>query len=77
MQTNGTAGYQGGYIQQTIVTASKLPTARQAALMDVRITELSLRKAETDLSREVRNGYFAVLVADQNIRVSKALANLS
>ncbi|MEY4788527.1 MAG: Cobalt-zinc-cadmium resistance protein CzcC precursor, partial [Planctomycetota bacterium] len=43
MQTMGTAGYQGGYIQQTIVTASKLPTARQAALMDVRITELSLR----------------------------------
>ena len=77
MQTNGTAGYQGGYIQQTIVTASKLPTARQAALMDVRITELSLRKAETDLSREVRHGYFAVLVADQNIRVSRALANLS
>ena len=77
MQTNGTAGYQGGFIQQTIVTASKLPTARQAALMDVRITELSLRKAETDLSREVRNGYFAVLVADQNIRVSRALANLS
>ena len=61
MQTMGTAGYQGGYIQQTIVTASKLPTARQAALMDVRITELSLRKAETDLSREVRNGYFASL----------------
>lgn len=77
MQTNGTAGYQGGYIQQTIVTASKLPTAKQAALMDVRIAELSLRKAETDLSREVRNGYFAVLVADQNIRVSRALANLS
>ena len=68
MQTNGTAGYQGGYIQQTIVTASKLPTARQAALMDVRITELSLRKAETDLSREVRNGYFAVLVADQVVK---------
>ncbi len=77
MLTNGTAGYQGGYIQQTIVTASKLPTARQAALMEVRITELSLRKAETDLSREVRNGYFAVLVAEQNIRVSKALASLS
>lgn len=77
MQTNGTAGYQGGYIEQTIVTASKLPTARQAALMEVRITELSLRKAETDLSKEVRNGYFAVLVADQNIRVSQALANLS
>lgn len=77
MQTMGTAGYQGGYIQQTIVTASKLPTARQAALMDVRISEMALRKAETDLAREVRNGYFAVLVADQNIKVSRALASLS
>lgn len=77
MRTNNSAGYQGGYIQQTIVTAAKLPMARQVALMELRITELTLRKTETEVAREVRNGYFAVQVARQNILVSQALAKLA
>jgi len=77
MRTNNSAGYQGGYIQQTIVTAAKLPMARQVALMELRITELTLRKTETEVAREVRNGFFAVQVARQNILVSQALAKLA
>jgi cobalt-zinc-cadmium efflux system outer membrane protein len=41
--------------------------------MDLANAELALRRAETDLMSKVRGGYFAVLVAEENIRIAKAL----
>ena len=39
--------------------------------------ELALRRARSDLATQVRNAYFAVLVAKESVRVNKALAHFT
>ena len=39
--------------------------------------ELALKRARSDLSTQVRNAYFAVLVAKETVRVNKALAHFT
>src|SRR5262249_47150177 len=75
--TTGGAGYQGGFIDQVIKTAGKLKLAVAAAQMDLYNAELALRRAQTDLMAQVRGGYFAVLVAQENMRVNRALVVFS
>jgi cobalt-zinc-cadmium efflux system outer membrane protein len=70
----GSAGYQGGGFDQPIKGANKLRLQKAAATMDLRNAELALRRAETDVMYQVRSNYFAVLVALENIKVSRALA---
>ena len=43
----------------------------------LRNAELALRAARYDLATQVRNNYFAVLVAVENVKVSRALAELA
>jgi cobalt-zinc-cadmium efflux system outer membrane protein len=71
--TTGGAAYQGGFIDQVIKTASKLQLARASATMDLLNAQLALRRAQSDLATKVRGGYFAVLVARENVRVYRAL----
>jgi outer membrane protein, heavy metal efflux system len=75
--TLGTAGYQGGLWNQTFKTAGKLGLARSAAMMDVRNAGLALRKANVELATSVQAGYFAVLVAQEWVRVSQALVQFT
>jgi cobalt-zinc-cadmium efflux system outer membrane protein len=77
MGTAGGAGYQGFMFDQTIKTAGKLKLAQAAAEMDVRNAELALRKARYDVAGQVRSGYFAVLVARENVKVSRALVRFA
>jgi cobalt-zinc-cadmium efflux system outer membrane protein len=72
-----TAGVQGPFIDQTIKTGGKLKLAGAAAEMDLRNAELALRRARSDLATQVRNAYFAVLVAREAVRVNKALASFT
>jgi cobalt-zinc-cadmium efflux system outer membrane protein len=72
-----TAGVQGPFIDQTISTAGKLKKAGAAAEMDLRNAELALRRARSDLATQVRNAYFAVIVAKETVRVNKALARFT
>jgi outer membrane protein, heavy metal efflux system len=74
--TGSTGGYQGVFAEQTIKTGGKLVLARAQARMDLRNAELAYRRAETDLLTDVRNHYFAVLVAEKNLTISLALARL-
>jgi cobalt-zinc-cadmium efflux system outer membrane protein len=86
---NPTASYQaqgqgpgggptiGGSLQQTIKTWGKLKLAQAAAEMDLRIAEVALRAAQNDLATQVRTGYFAVLVAQENIFVTEALVHVT
>jgi cobalt-zinc-cadmium efflux system outer membrane protein len=73
----GGPGYVGGYVEQTIKTANKLQLARAAAAMDLKNAELALIRARNDVATRVRSGYFAVLVARENVRTAKALARLT
>src|SRR5262249_50176938 len=45
--------------------------------MDLRNAEVALRRAKFDLATQVRSTYFAVVVALENVRVSRALAEFT
>ncbi len=72
-----TAGLQGPFIDQRIVGFGKLKLAAAAAEKDLNNAELALRRARSDLATSVRNAYYAVLVAQETVRVTKALANFT
>jgi cobalt-zinc-cadmium efflux system outer membrane protein len=72
-----TAGQQGGYIEQTIKTGGKLGLARSVGCMDVRNAEVALRRAQVDVMTQVRSGYFAVLVAQENLAIARAMSKLA
>jgi cobalt-zinc-cadmium efflux system outer membrane protein len=73
----GGSGYQGGWVDQVIKVGPDLKLKTAAALMDLRNAELALKKAQSDLATQVRGSYFAVLVALENIKVSRALAKFT
>ena len=72
-----TPGGDGFGIDQTIKTGGKLGLQRAAAEMDLHNAELALQRARSDLATQVRNAYFAVLVAKETVRVNKALAHFT
>jgi outer membrane protein, heavy metal efflux system len=67
----------GPTISQTIKTMGKLKLSQAAATMDLANAQLAYRRAETDLMAQVRQHYFAVLVAETSIRANRALAELT
>ena len=73
----GTNGQLGGFIDQNFVTGGKLGLARGAGVMDYQSAELSLRRMQIDVMTQVRSGYFAVLVAYDNLTIAKAMSQLS
>jgi cobalt-zinc-cadmium efflux system outer membrane protein len=75
--TSATAGYQGAFLEQIIKTAGKLKVAEASAIMNLLNTELALRRAQTDLMAQVRGGYFAVLVARENLAWNQQLAEFT
>src|SRR5262249_39571365 len=62
---------------QTITTMGKKKLAEAAAIMDLENAQVAFRRAEADLMSSVRSGYFAVLVALEGIKASRALVNLT
>ncbi len=69
----GSAGQQGGFINQTIVTAGKLKLAQAAAYFEFVSFQLRLRRAEVDVTRQVRADYFATLVAAEQVRLTRLM----
>jgi cobalt-zinc-cadmium efflux system outer membrane protein len=72
-----TPGGDGVGIDQTIKTGGKLALQTASAEMALHNAELALRRARSDLSTQVRNAYFAVLVAKETVRVNRALAHFT
>jgi cobalt-zinc-cadmium efflux system outer membrane protein len=72
-----TPGLQGLFFDQVVQTSGKLKLAQAAAEMDLRNAELALKRARSDLSTQVRNAYFAVLVAKETVRVNLALSRFT
>ncbi len=71
--TTGGAGYVGGFLEQTIKTANKLQLSRAAAVLQVKLAELELVRLQAELATKVRTGYYSVLVAQESIRLNRAL----
>jgi cobalt-zinc-cadmium efflux system outer membrane protein len=70
-------GAFGFYIDQVIKTAGKLKLASASALMDLANSELALKRARSDLSTNVRNAYYGLVVAKETVRVNRALAQFT
>jgi outer membrane protein, heavy metal efflux system len=75
--TGGLPGYEGFFIEQVIRLPNKLQLARAVSAMELKNAEVALRRAETDLAHDIRGNYFAVLVAQENVKVSKALVQFT
>ena len=71
------AGYQGFYMDQLIKTGNKLQLQGAAATMDLLNAQLALRRARLDVAYQVRTNYFAVLVALENVKRSRAFARFT
>lgn len=75
--SGNTAGQQGGFIEQLIKLGGKRRLAQAAAATEWLNARVALRRAQVELTADVRNGYFSVLVAQESLRVARALAKLS
>ena len=67
----------GGYLSGVIKGPGKIKLAFDAANIDVKAAELALRKQESDLRTAVRDNYFALLSARENLRVNRAMVRLT
>ena len=74
---NATGGAFGGSVDQVIVTGGKIRLATAAAKKDFDNAELALKRARSDLATQVRNAYYALLVAKETVRVTRALSVLT
>ena len=72
-----TPGFQGFLLDQTIKTAGKLKLQAAAQEKALENAELALKRARSDLATQVRNAYYALLVAKETVRVNKALARFT
>jgi cobalt-zinc-cadmium efflux system outer membrane protein len=72
-----TPGVQGVMIAQTVRTTGKQKLQTAAAEMDLRNAELALKRARSDLATQVRNAYYGLLVAQEAVRVNRALARFT
>lgn len=75
--TARTAGYNGVFFTQEFVTKGKLTLAQNVALNEMRAAEADLRKARITLASDVRRNYFSVLMAQERLKFSRAIARLS
>jgi cobalt-zinc-cadmium efflux system outer membrane protein len=75
--TADTAGYNGVFFTQEIVRGNKLSLAQAAAMQEVRAAEADLKKARISLASDVRRNYYKVLIAQEQLRFSRAISRLS
>ena len=71
------AGQQGGFISLLIKTAGKLALAQKVAGFDYINALVAVRAAQVTVTTQVRSAYFTALVAQENLIVNKALADMA
>jgi cobalt-zinc-cadmium efflux system outer membrane protein len=76
-EAKATAGKLGGFVEQTIKTKGKLRLAQSAAEQELHSAEFALRRTQFEVMGQVRGGYFAVLAAQENMRVWLAFAHFT
>ena len=76
-QAAGAYSQWNGYATQDVVTAGKLRLAQQAALREVQKAEYELIRARFDVLRDVRQGYYALLVSQRRIEIYTQLLEIA
>jgi cobalt-zinc-cadmium efflux system outer membrane protein len=74
---NAASGAWGVFLDQPIRTFGKQKLMAAIAQKDLDNAELALRRARYDLATQVRNAYFALLVAHETVRVTRGLARFT
>jgi len=74
---NATGGAFGASVDQVIVTGGKIRLATAAAKKALEIAELALKRARSDLATSVRSNYYALLVSQETMRVTRSLSVLT
>jgi cobalt-zinc-cadmium efflux system outer membrane protein len=74
---NTATGTHGLFIDQVIKTGGKLKLQSAAAEMDLRNAELALKRARSDLATQIRTAYYTLIVAQETMRVNRALARFT
>jgi cobalt-zinc-cadmium efflux system outer membrane protein len=72
----GTAGLQGGFLEQEIVTAGKLRLRRSVAGHEVRQAEQVLVAQTARVLNDVRTGGYEVLVAQRTVELNRRLVEI-
>jgi outer membrane protein, heavy metal efflux system len=74
---NNSSGMLGGFVSQEFVLHCKTRLARAVAEADRELADQTYRTIENEVVAGVRRGYFAVLAAQETMRVSEALARFA
>jgi outer membrane protein, heavy metal efflux system len=74
---NAAAGAPGVFLEQPIPTFGKKKMQVGAALKQLDNAQLALKRARFDLTTNVRNAYFTLIVAQETMRVNGALARFT
>jgi len=70
-----TAGQQGAFLSQTIVTSGKLGLAQAAAIAEVTRTEAASEHVRAELAAQVRSTYYALMTASESLRIAEEMAH--
>jgi outer membrane protein, heavy metal efflux system len=71
--STGTRNYQGIYTSQVVKTGGKLGLQRAIANMELMNSQLAFKRTQLEVRRQVRAGYFNVLVAQEANRINESL----
>src|SRR5579884_982115 len=74
---NAAPGAPGVFLEQPIPTFGKKKMQVAAAQKQLDNAQLALKRARFDLTTNVRNAYFALIVAQETVRVNGALARFT
>lgn len=77
VNTLGTAGYHGPYVEQQIVTGGKLKLAQCAAAMEFENAQIAYQRTKIDIATRVRLAYYDLCVAQRRRTMLTALANFT
>jgi cobalt-zinc-cadmium efflux system outer membrane protein len=72
----GTAGQQGGYIEQQFVRGRKLPLNREVAERDIAIAQRDFLSQRMRIENDVRIHFYNALVAQQVVGISEELLGI-
>jgi cobalt-zinc-cadmium efflux system outer membrane protein len=76
MGTNGTAGKQGAFVSQEIVTGGKLKLSRAVAGQEVQQAKWAWQSQRRRILNDVRTIYYNVLYAQQTIEINEQLIHI-
>jgi cobalt-zinc-cadmium efflux system outer membrane protein len=77
MGSDGTAGFQGGFVEKTFITGGKLSLNRSVADQEIAKADADFAAAQQRVVNDVRTAYYDVLVAQRGLDVTNSLVRIA